>query len=143
MLENIPPYWAPFYPLLTQRVGDPKTPEGRTFLAARSPLTHSSKIVRPLLIGQGANDPRVKQQESDQIVQSMKENGIPVTYVLYPDEGHGFARPNNRLSFFAISEIFLAQCLGGSYQPIGDDFKGSSVTVPEGAGHIHSLGEAL
>ena len=143
LLENIPPYWAPFYPLLTQRVGDPKTPEGRTFLAARSPLTHSSKIVRPLLIGQGANDPRVKQQESDQIVQSMKENGIPVTYVLYPDEGHGFARPNNRLSFFAISEIFLAQCLGGSYQPIGDDFKGSSVTVPEGAGHIHSLGEAL
>ena len=96
-----------------------------------------------LLIGQGANDPRVKQQESDQIVQSMKDNGIPVTYVLYPDEGHGLARPNNRLSFFAISEVFLAQCLGGTYQPLGDDFEGSSVTVPEGAGHIHSLREAL
>jgi len=143
LLENIPPYWAPMYPMLTQRVGDPKTPEGRKLLAARSPLTHASKIVRPLLIGQGANDPRVKQQESDQIVQSMKDSGIPVTYVLYPDEGHGFARPNNNLSFFAITDIFLAQCLGGSYQPIGEDFKGSSVTVPEGANHIQSLSDAL
>jgi len=143
LLENIPPYWAPFLPVLTQRVGDPKTPEGRKFLASRSPLTYASKIEKPLLIGQGKNDPRVKQQESDQIVAAMKENGIPVTYVLYPDEGHGFARPNNRLSFFAITDIFLAQCLGGSYEPIGDDFAGSSVTVPEGAQHIYGLSEAL
>jgi dipeptidyl aminopeptidase/acylaminoacyl peptidase len=143
LLENIPPYWAPFLPVLTQRVGDTKTPQGRRFLAERSPLTHAAKIVRPLLIGQGANDPRVKQQESDQIVQAMKSNEIPVTYVLYPDEGHGFARPQNRLSFFAITDVFLAQCLGGTYQPIGDDFAGSSVQVPEGAAHVHSLADAL
>ena len=100
-------------------------------------------IRRPLLIGQGANDPRVKQAESDQIVQAMREKGIPVTYALYPDEGHGFARPENNLSFFAVTEAFLASCLGGRYEPAGEDLAGSSITVPAGAESVPGLREAL
>jgi dienelactone hydrolase len=96
-----------------------------------------------LLIAQGANDPRVKKAEADQIVEAMKAKKLPVTYVLYPDEGHGFARPQNRLSFYAIAEAFLAECLGGSYEPIGDDFDGSSVQVDEGAQHVPGLAAAL
>jgi hypothetical protein len=85
----------------------------------------------------------VKQAESDQIVSLMKQKKIPVTYVLYPDEGHGFARPENRLSFNAVAEAFLAEHLGGRYEPVGDDFAGSSVTVPEGADGVPGLAEAL
>jgi acetyl esterase/lipase len=106
-------------------------------------LTYADRIVRPLLIGQGANDPRVKQVESDQIVQAMQDKGIPVTYVLYPDEGHGFARPENRLSFDALAEAFLAQCLGGRYEPIGDAFEGSTISVPVGAKDVPGLQDAL
>jgi dipeptidyl aminopeptidase/acylaminoacyl peptidase len=101
-------------------------------------LNRVDSIVKPLLIGQGANDPRVKQAESDQIVKAMNEKQIPVTYVLYPDEGHGFARPENNLSFFAVSEAFLAQHLGGRYQDIGDDFEGSSIQIID-SGDINSL----
>lgn len=108
-------------PLLAQRVGDPATEEGRRLLTERSPLWCVGEIKRRLLIGQGANDPRVKQTESDQIVAAMRERGIPVTYVLYPDEGHGFARPENRLSFMAVAEAFLAPLLGGRAEPFGDD----------------------
>jgi hypothetical protein len=85
----------------------------------------------------------VKQAESDQIVQAMQKKGIPVTYVLYPDEGHGFNRPENRTSFNAVAETFLAQCLGGPYQPVGGDFKGSSISVPSGAGEVYGLTDAL
>jgi dipeptidyl aminopeptidase/acylaminoacyl peptidase len=143
LLQTIPPYWAPMLEMFTTRVGDHRTEEGKKLLASRSPLTFVDRIKRPLLIGQGANDPRVKQAESDQIVKAMQEKRIPVTYVLYPDEGHGFARPENRLSFNAVAETFLAQCLGGAYQPVGDDFKGSSIAVPAGASEIHGLAEAL
>ncbi|HSO35543.1 MAG TPA: prolyl oligopeptidase family serine peptidase, partial [Labilithrix sp.] len=89
------------------------------------------------------NDPRVKQAESDQIVKAMQAKSIPVTYALYPDEGHGFARPENWKSFNAVTEIFLAQCLGGPYEPIGNDFKGSSLTVPAGKENITTLAETL
>jgi dipeptidyl aminopeptidase/acylaminoacyl peptidase len=143
LLETVPPYWKPQMALFTTRVGDHRTQEGRAFLASRSPLTYADRIQRPLLIGQGANDPRVKQAESDQIVQAMQKKGIPVTYVLYPDEGHGFARPENRLSFNAIAEAFLARCLGGRYEPIGDDFEGSTLTVPVGADGVPGLAETL
>ena len=129
--------------LFTTRVGDHRTEEGRAFLTSRSPLTYADRIQRPLLIGQGVNDPRVKQAESDQIVQAMQAKDIPVTYVLYPDEGHGFARPENRMSFNAIAEAFLAECLGGQYEPIGDDFEGSTLTVPVGAEGVPGLVEAL
>ena len=143
LLSTIPPYWAPILDMFTTRVGDHRTEEGKKLLESRSPLNFVERIKRPLLIGQGANDPRVKQAEADQIVKAMQEKKIPVTYVLYPDEGHGFARPENRMSFNAVAETFFAQCLGGPYEPIGDDFKGSSIQVPEGAGEIHGLPEAL
>ena len=96
-----------------------------------------------MLIGQGANDPRVVKAESDQIVDAMRAKKLPVTYVNYPDEGHGFQRPANRLSFFAITEGFLSQCLGGKVEPIGDDFTGSSLEVLEGAQHVPGLAGAL
>jgi dipeptidyl aminopeptidase/acylaminoacyl peptidase len=143
LLESMPPYWKPMLELFATRVGDHRTEEGRALLTKHSPLTYADRIRRPLLIGQGANDPRVTQVESDQIVQAMQAQGIPVTYVLYPDEGHGFARPENSLSFNAIAETFLARCLGGRSEPIGDDLQGSSLTVPVGAQHIPGLAEAL
>lgn len=143
LLSTIPPYWAPIKSLFSKRVGDPETSDGRKLLQERSPLGRIDRIRRPLLIGQGANDPRVKQAESDQIVQAMQKKGIPVTYVLYPDEGHGFNRPENRKSFNAVAETFLAQCLGGPYQPVGEDFKGSSISVPSGASEVFGLTDAL
>lgn len=143
LLASIPPYWKAFYDDMARRIGDPRTDEGRKLLAERSPLTHVDAIKRPLLIAQGANDPRVKQAEADQIVESMKAKKLPVTYVLYPDEGHGFARPQNRLSFYAIAEGFLAQCLGGRQQPIGADFAGSSVKVVQGAENVGGLASAV
>lgn len=143
LLETIPPYWKPMIELFTMRVGDHRTEEGRALLKAHSPLTYVDRIVRPLLIAQGANDPRVKQAESDQIVTAMQARGIPVAYALYPDEGHGFARPQNNLSFAALAEAFLARCLGGRVQPIGDDLTGSSLTVPIGAEEVPGLVEAL
>ena len=132
LLGTIPPYWKPQLDLMAKRIGDPRTEEGRALLKAHSPLTYADRIVRPLLIGQGANDVRVKRAESDQIVAALKAKEIPVTYVLYPDEGHGFRRPENNLSFNAIAEAFLAQHLGGRCEPIGDDFEGSSLQVVEG-----------
>jgi len=143
LLETIPPYWKPLMDMWATRVGDPRTDEGRAFLDSRSPLTYADKISKPLLIGQGANDPRVKQTESDQIVKAMQEKNIPVTYVIYSDEGHGFARPENRLSFYAVAELFLAQHLMGRTEPIGDDFKGSTIQVPNGADQIPGLNEEL
>src|SRR5581483_5170957 len=96
LLATIPPYWAAFFENLARRVGDPRTEEGRKLLQERSPLHSAGATARPLLIGQGANDPRVKQAESDQIITAMRAKGLPVTYVLYPEEGHGFAVPENR-----------------------------------------------
>ena len=85
----------------------------------------------------------MKQAEADQIVKAMKDKNMPVTYVLYPDEGHGFARPTNRTSFYAVAEGFLAQCLGGRYEPVGNDFKGSTIKVLEGAQYVPGLVDAL
>ncbi|MFQ5848533.1 MAG: S9 family peptidase [Candidatus Methylomirabilales bacterium] len=143
LLESIPPYWQPQVELFATRVGDHRTEEGRAFLIERSPLGYAGRIQRPLLIAQGANDPRVKQSESDQIVQALRDKGIAVTYVLYPDEGHGFARPENRLSFNAVAEAFLSKHLGGWCEPIDGDFAGSSITVPIGAEAVPGLMEAI
>src|SRR5205809_8086343 len=129
--------------MFKQRVGDHTTEEGRAFLDSRSPLMRADKIKKPLLIGQGANDPRVKQAEADQIVGAMKEKKLPVTYVLFPDEGHGFARPENRLAFNAVTEAFLARFLGGRYEAIGDAFSGSTITVPTGASDVPGLATKL
>jgi dipeptidyl aminopeptidase/acylaminoacyl peptidase len=142
-MASIPPYWASFYENLARRVGDPRTDPGRSLLKERSPLTRAGAISKPLLILQGANDPRVKQAESDQIVAAAKARGLPVSYVLYPDEGHGFAVPANRISSYAIIEAFLAQHLGGArFEPIGDDLKDSTLRV-DGAGHVPGLEVAL
>jgi dipeptidyl aminopeptidase/acylaminoacyl peptidase len=143
LLNTIPPYWEPGIAMFTTRVGDHRTEDGRRFLESRSPLSYADRIQRPLLIGQGANDPRVKQSEADQIVTAMQAKGIPVTYVLYPDEGHGFARPENSLSFNAVVEAFLSRHLGGRYQPVGTDFQGSTITVPTGAAGVPGLAAAL
>ncbi len=143
LLGSIPPYWKPMLDMFATRVGDPRTEEGKAMLKERSPLTHVAKIKRPLLIGQGKNDPRVKEAEADQIVDAMKERGIPVTYVLYPDEGHGFRKPENSKSFWAIVESFFCQYLGGRKEPIGDDFEGSSLQVKEGKEGVPGVAEAL
>jgi dipeptidyl aminopeptidase/acylaminoacyl peptidase len=125
--------------LFITRVGDHRTPEGRALLTAQSPLTYAERICKPLLIGQGANDPRVKRAEADQIVQALQDRNIPVTYVLYPDEGHGFTRPENSLSFNAIAEAFLARCLGGRCQQVGSDFENSSVQILAGREQVPGL----
>ncbi|MGP8319221.1 MAG: alpha/beta hydrolase family protein, partial [Methanosarcinaceae archaeon] len=143
LFETIPPYWQPEIELIATRMGDARTEKGRAFLTRRSPLTYVDQIKKPLLIGQGANDPRVKQAESDQIVQAMQDVNIPVTYILYTDEGHGFARPENRLSFYAVIDAFLAEHLGGRYELIGDDFEGSSIIVKSGDEEVPGLVEAI
>ncbi len=143
LLKTIPPYWGPALQMFKDRVGDPSTDDGRKLLEERSPLTKADQIRRPLLIGQGAHDPRVKQAEADQIVHAMQDKKIPVTYVLFPDEGHGFHRPQNNLAFTAVTEAFLARQLGGRYEEIGKAFDGSTITVPTGAEQIPGLPEAL
>ena len=139
LLENPPPYWMPMMPMMQKRVGNWKTDEGKEYLRQRSPLFKVDEIQRPLLIGQGAKDPRVKQAESDQIVEAMQSKKIPVTYMLYPEEGHGFDRPENNISFFAVSEAFLAEHLGGRYEPIGNAFEGAKFSVPAGAKLVPGL----
>jgi dipeptidyl aminopeptidase/acylaminoacyl peptidase len=121
LLSTIPPYWTPIKSLFKKRVGDLETEQD--FLKVRSPLFKADQIKAPLLIGQGANDPRVKQAESDQIVAAMRKNGKLVEYIVFPDEGHGFARPENRLIFYAAAEPFLAKCLGGRGEPPSDKEK--------------------
>ncbi len=114
LLETIPPYWAPMIAQLYRRVGNPETDEA--FLWSRSPLSRAHDIRIPLLIAQGANDPRVKQAESEQIVAALTEAGIDHEYMLFPDEGHGFAKPENRIKFYTAAERFLAKYLGGRHE---------------------------
>jgi dipeptidyl aminopeptidase/acylaminoacyl peptidase len=139
LLNTIPPYWAPMVQTFKDRVGDHTSESGKHFLAQRSPLTFVERIRKPLLIAQGANDPRVKQSEADQIVKAMQEKKIPVTYVLFPDEGHGFQRPTNSLAFNAVTEAFLAKYLGGRYQAVGDGFTDSTITVPVGVDDVPGI----
>jgi len=133
LLETIPPYWEPLVKQFHERMGNPNTPEGKQLLIERSPLHKANRIRRPLLIGQGANDPRVKQAESDQIVAAMQKHGIPVTYVVFPDEGHGFAKPANNIAFNAVAENFLATVLGGRAEPVTGELDASSARIEAGA----------
>jgi dipeptidyl aminopeptidase/acylaminoacyl peptidase len=116
LIKTIPPYWSTFLATFHKRVGNPDTEE--EFLKSRSPLFKADQIKIPMLIAQGANDPRVKQAESEQIVEAMKNNGVDYEYMLFPDEGHGFAKPENRIKFYAAAEKFLAQHLGGRYEEV-------------------------
>ncbi len=119
LLDSIPPYWEAVRVMFYKRMGDPTTPEGRAQLERQSPLNAASKIKTPLLLIHGANDPRVKQRESDQIVIALRDRGFPVEYLVAPDEGHGFARPVNNMAAFAAAEKFLAKHLRGRYQEGG------------------------
>ncbi len=128
---------------LAHRMGDWRTDDGKKLLADRSPVTHAGAIKKPLLIAQGKDDPRVREAETGDLVLALRSKSVPVTYVVYPDEGRGVVRPPNRASFRAVAEVFLSQCLGGPYQPLGDDLAGSTITVPAGAEHIRGLRAAL
>ncbi|MFH4354629.1 MAG: S9 family peptidase [Neisseriaceae bacterium] len=122
LLASIPPYWEAGRAHLYQMTGDPSTPEGKKLITNASPLFHVDRINRPLLIVQGANDPRVKQAESDQIVAALRDKGKKVVYLLAKDEGHGYTKPLNRMAMYAEIEKFLASVLGGVYQEsISDD----------------------
>ncbi len=115
LLNSVPPYWKPLMAIFKNRVGDKETE--KEMLERQSPLNHADKIKTPLFIFQGANDPRVKQAESDQIVKAIRDRGGRVDYVVYADEGHGFARPPNRLDFVGRAELFLSEHLGGRAEP--------------------------
>lgn len=143
LLQTIPPYWEAGKQQFYQRMGNPTTDDGKALLHERSPLFAADKIKVPLLIGQGQNDPRVNVRESQQIVDAMKAKNIPVTYVVFPDEGHGFARPVNNIAFNAITENFLQPCLGGRAEPIGDALKPSSAEIHEGASQVPGLAAAV
>lgn len=140
-LEVFMPHWDE--DSMGRVLGDPRTEEGRALLKARSPINFAQNTKHPVLIGQGAKDSRVPQDQSDTVVRVMQEHDVQVTYLLYPDEGHGLLRTENNFSFWAISEGFLAQCLGGRSSPIGNALDGSSVQVPVGAERIPGLPEAL
>jgi dipeptidyl aminopeptidase/acylaminoacyl peptidase len=116
LLDSIPPYWEAIRKVFHARMADPNTPEGRTQLERQSPLNSADKISTPLLVVQGANDPRVKRAESDQIVIALRDRGFPVEYLVAPDEGHGFARPVNNMAMFAAAEAFLAKHLNARFQ---------------------------
>ena len=119
LLESIPPYWEAIRTVFYKRMGDPNTPEGLAQMKRQSPLNSADKIKTPLLVVQGANDPRVNKREADQIVVALRDRDFPVEYLVAPDEGHGFARPVNNMAMFAASEKFLAKHLGGRYQESG------------------------
>jgi len=130
LLRSVPPYWKPMRAMFDRRIGNIDDPADKQLLESASPLFSADRIKMPLLIGQGANDPRVKQAESEQIVSALEKHGLGVTYVVYPDEGHGFARPENAMDFNARAEAFLGQCLGGRVEPMqGERIPGSTAVV--------------
>ncbi|MCD9189587.1 MAG: S9 family peptidase [Pyrinomonadaceae bacterium] len=116
LLEAIPPYWEAIRTVFYKRMGDPNTPEGLAQMKRQSPLYSADKIKTPLMVVQGANDPRVNKYESDQIVYALNQRNYPVEYIVAPDEGHGFARPVNNMAMYAAAEKFLAKHLGGRFQ---------------------------
>jgi dipeptidyl aminopeptidase/acylaminoacyl peptidase len=131
-MASIPPYWEQYLGDFKRRMADPETEDGRAWLRERSPVHYVDRIKRPLLIVQGMNDVRVVPAESEQMVRAMQERGIPVTYITFADEGHGFNREENRLALNGVIEQFLARHLGGRVEPIGDSLVGSSLKVEAG-----------
>lgn len=140
--KTLPPDWSP--EALFARLGDPRTEEGLELLKSRSPFNFAAQTKGRMLIVQGANDIRVPVRESEQVVDAMRKAGAPVTYLLYPDEGHGIVRSENNRSFLAISEAFFGRCLGGRYVAVtAEKLQGSSVKVPVGAEEVPGLKGAL
>ncbi len=131
------PSWNTLRPRFVKALGDPGTEEGRKLLRERSPYHKADRIRKPILIAHGDNDPRVKKEQSDKIAGALRKNGVPVTYVVYRGEGHGFAEPENNISFAAVAESFLANCLGGRAAPLEpSDFAGASIDIPFGDEYI-------
>jgi dipeptidyl aminopeptidase/acylaminoacyl peptidase len=140
LIESFPEYWKPFLAgTWYTYVGDPANEEDRADMLARSAISRFDDISVPLLVGQGENDPRVTKLESDQLVEAMAAKEQQVTYVNFPDEGHGFARPENRLAFYAVMEGFLGQCLGGRTEKVGEAFEGSTIEVLHGGSYLSYL----
>ena len=140
LIESFPEYWKPILQgTWYTYVGDPEDPAARKDMLARSAISRVDDIKVPLLVGQGQNDPRVTKLESDQLVEAMSENELPVTYVNFPDEGHGFARPENRLAFYSVMEGFLEGCLGGTSEPIEDEIENSTAEILYGKGYVKNL----
>ncbi len=139
----MPDWWTWQRPQFVNRVGDPTTPEGAADLMRRSPIARVDAISKPLLVTNGANDPRIFPSQSEEIVEALKARAKPVTYAFYPDEGHVYAKDGTNISFAAIAEHFLSQCLGGPAEPYGDDLAGSRVELKAGAGLIPGLEQAL
>ena len=130
LIESVPRYWKPMVEMFQERLGNPEDPKDRELLRRASPLFEARKIKVPLLIGQGAKDPRAKPAETEQIVGAIEKNRGRAVYVLYPDEGHGLARAENRVDFYARAEAFLAEHLGGRAELLeGAKIKGSTAVV--------------
>jgi dipeptidyl aminopeptidase/acylaminoacyl peptidase len=141
-VDTIPATWRPFLGQFRVRIGDATTDAGHRDLLARSPLMQAATIDKPLLIVQGKNDPRVLERESAQMAEAVKKTGVPVTYLLYEDEGHGLADSANWISFSAVLEVFLSQCIGGTVEPFGTALHGSSIRAVMGGEHIAGLAKA-
>jgi fermentation-respiration switch protein FrsA (DUF1100 family) len=108
-----------------------------------SPISRADKITKPLLVAQGLNDPRIYPWQSWNIVDALVKRHMPVTYLTYPDEGHVFKRPETIISFHAVAEHFLSNCLGGKMQPFGADLDDSQMTVEVGAQFVPELSRSL
>jgi len=146
LINSIPAYWGPARQMFTLRMGDPDTEEGRARLERQSPINHVDKIQRPLLVIHGANDPRVKQAEADQIVVAMRERDLDVEYIVAPDEGHGFRGRENRLAMYARSEEFMGTHLGGRYQAeMADDIRErlDAITVDVDSVVVEDVADAM
>lgn len=130
MLAHLPPHWKLMQTLINEMLGcDPTTEAGKAYLAKRSPLFYANAIQKPLLIGHGANDAKIMQSESDQMVDAMLKNNVPVTYVVFPDEGHQIAHPKNRMAFYEMVEAFLAKNLQGRCEPCQPKMESSMVVI--------------
>ena len=140
-MTTIPPTWSLDH--FAKRVGDPRTEAGRAHLRSRSPIHFVDRVTKPILIAQGANDARVPQAQSDRMTHALDSLGVAVTYLVYPDEGHGFLRAANSRAFYAVTDAFLAHCLGGRAAPLTDQLDSSSVLVPVGSARIPGLDAAL
>ncbi len=140
-IATMPKTWS--FEHFVRRVGDPRTPEGLAHLKARSPIHFVDRVHEPMLVAQGVHDARVVQAESDSMVAALDRQGVRVTYLLFPDEGHGFQRPGNSRAFNAVTEAFLAANLGGRWEPLADQLDDSSVLAPVGADRVPGLRAAL
>jgi len=140
LVESFPSYWGAYLEdTWYAYIGDPRVEADRAHMLSRSPITHAASVNIPIIVFQGATDPRVLKNQSDNFVATLKRIGTPVTYIVYPDEGHGFGRPANFESFYALTEQFLSGCLGGRAEPLGDILERSSAQIEEGANLISGV----